>query len=77
MFITTNRIYEPPQDDADGLRNEESEAVPEFANEENMVHEERRDEQRSREKYHPASLKKLYLTKQRSKLIVLIFSSFA
>jgi len=66
MFITTSRIYEPPQDDADGLRNEE-----------NMVHEERQDEQRSREKYHPASLKKLYLTKQRSKLIVLIFSSFA
>jgi len=41
MFITTSRIYEPPQDDADGLRNEESEAVPEFANEENMVYEER------------------------------------
>jgi len=47
MFITTSRIYEPPQDDADGLRNEESEAVPEFANEENMVHEERQDEQGS------------------------------
>lgn len=47
MFITTNRIYEPPQDDGDSLRNEESEAVPEFANEENMVHEERQDEQGS------------------------------
>jgi len=47
MFITTNRIYEPPQDDGDSLRNEESEAVPEFANEENMVHEERQDGQGS------------------------------
>ncbi|XP_066320250.1 protein FAR1-RELATED SEQUENCE 5-like [Miscanthus floridulus] len=47
MFITTNRIYEPPQGDVDSLRNEESEAVPEFANEENMVHEERQDGQGS------------------------------
>ncbi|CAD6263687.1 unnamed protein product [Miscanthus lutarioriparius] len=47
MFITTSRIYELPQDDAGGLRNKESEAVLEFANEENMVHEERQDEQGS------------------------------
>jgi predicted FMN-binding regulatory protein PaiB len=47
MFMTTSRISELAQQHAADLENDQSEAVTEFGNEENMVHEEEQDGQGS------------------------------